>query len=163
MLSGRHRRPGVRDFEPISEEWRVEVDLGEEGHGPSLGERLRALDLDDEARERLGGRVIVTRDGPHVFLYAGSGAAAREAERVARGLVAEEQVSAEISVTRWDEAAGAWVGPQGQPGAEAAASSPAELSARVRAHQGEGEPEVEHPVFVFLGAHKPGIARDLGI
>ena len=150
----------------MGEEWRVEIDLGEEGHGLSVGERLRALDLDDEARERLGGQVIVTRDGPHVFLYATSEAAAREAERVARELVAEDDVRAEIAVTRWDDAGEAWVGTGRAPGAGRSGGSPTELSERVRAHRGEREGDdegVEHPVFVFLGAHKPGIARDLGI
>jgi hypothetical protein len=54
----------------MSDEWRVVVDLDDEEHGFTLGERLRSLDLDDEARERLGDRVIVTRDGAKLFLYA---------------------------------------------------------------------------------------------
>ena len=37
------------------DEWRVEVALDEDQHGTSLGERLRSLDLDDQARRRLGG------------------------------------------------------------------------------------------------------------
>ena len=40
----------------MADEWRVEVELDEERHGFSLGERLRSHSLDDEARERLGGR-----------------------------------------------------------------------------------------------------------
>ena len=56
----------------MDDEWRVEVALSAEGEGLSLGERLRTLDLDDEARERLGGRVVVTRDGARMFLYARS-------------------------------------------------------------------------------------------
>ena len=47
----------------MAEEWRVEVELGDDQHHLTLGERLRSLDLDDEARKRLGDRVIVTRDG----------------------------------------------------------------------------------------------------
>jgi hypothetical protein len=34
----------------VAEEWRVEVNLEDEGHGLPLGDRLRSLDLDDEAR-----------------------------------------------------------------------------------------------------------------
>ena len=56
----------MKDFPTMSEEWRVEVELTDEGHGLSLGERLRSMDLDDEARERLGGDVIVTRDGSRI-------------------------------------------------------------------------------------------------
>ena len=66
------------------QEWRVEVNLDEESHGFSLGERLRAHDLDDEARKRLGGGVIVTRDGPRLYVYAksrGRGARGRARRR----------------------------------------------------------------------------------
>jgi hypothetical protein len=83
------------------DEWRVEIDLADEARGFGLGERFRAHDLDDQARERLGHRVVVTRDGPHVFLYAGDEAGAHEAELVARELVAADDLSAEIAVTRW--------------------------------------------------------------
>jgi hypothetical protein len=90
------------------DEWRVEIDLADEEHGLGLGERLRAHVLDDEARRRLGGRVVVTRDGPHVFLYAGKEQEAREAERVARELVATDGLTAEIALTRWHPLEEAW-------------------------------------------------------
>ena len=91
------------------QEWRVEVDLDDEQHGYSLGERLRAHDLDDEARERLGGGVVVTRDGPRLYVYTKSLAAAREAERVVRELVEADRLTADISVTVWDEERDAWL------------------------------------------------------
>ena len=89
--------------------WRVEVDLDDEQHGYSLGERLRSHDLDDEARERLGGGVIVTRAGPRLYVYAKSPAAAREAERVLRELVEADRLTADIRVTVWDEERDAWL------------------------------------------------------
>src|ERR671919_1731230 len=92
----------------MSEEWRVEIELGDEQHHRTLGERLRSLDLDEEAKKRLGDRVIVTRDGEHMFLYADSEASAREAERVARALLADEGLAGEIAVTRWHPVAEAW-------------------------------------------------------
>jgi hypothetical protein len=91
------------------QEWRVEVDLDDEEHGFSLGERLRAHDLDDEARERLGAGVIVTRDGPRLYVYTTSGAAAREAGRVLRELVEADRLTADIRVTVWDEGRDAWL------------------------------------------------------
>ena len=85
----------------MADEWRVEVTLSSEEHGLRLGKRLRALDLDDEARERLGEGVIVTRDGERIFLYAASEKAAREAERVARKLLADEELEGSVAATRW--------------------------------------------------------------
>jgi len=90
------------------EDWRVEVELDDEQHGYSLGERLRALDLDDEARKRLGRRVIVTRDGSRLFLYTTTGDEADEAARVLRELVRAEELTAEIRTTRWHPVEEAW-------------------------------------------------------
>jgi len=51
------------------EEFKVEVELGSDEHGLSFWKKLRTLDLDDDARQRLGGRVIVTRHGNRMELY----------------------------------------------------------------------------------------------
>ena len=95
------------------QEWRVAVDLDDERHGYSLGERLRAHDLDDDARARLGRGVIVTRDGPRLYVYATTEAAAREAERVVRELLDADRLTADVTVTRWDEERDAWVDASG--------------------------------------------------
>jgi hypothetical protein len=117
----------------MADEWRVEVELGGEGEGLSLGERLRTLDLDDEARKRLGDRVVVTRDGPRMFLYTRSAAEAEEAERVIRSLAAEDDVEATTQVTRWDSERDAWVGEAAPPPAEREpeAAGEAEWEARI--------------------------------
>ena len=90
------------------DEWRVEVELDDERHGYGLGERLRAFHLDDDARERLGGRVVVTRDGSRMFLYSDSEAGAREAERVVGELLREDDLSADVALTRWHPDEEAW-------------------------------------------------------
>jgi hypothetical protein len=90
------------------EDWRVEVDLDDEEQGYSLAERLRAGDLDEQARERLGERVVVSRDGSRLFLYAADEAGSREAERVIRELVTRDDLSAEITSTRWHPVEEAW-------------------------------------------------------
>jgi hypothetical protein len=92
----------------MEDEFRVEVELDDDEHGYSLGERLRAVDLDDDARERLEGGVMVTRDGSRLFLYAASEEAARQAERTVRELVAADDLSAEISVVRWHPVEESW-------------------------------------------------------
>ena len=217
----------------MNDEWRVEVDLDDEQHGLTLGERLRSLDLDDEARKRLGDGVIVTRDGPRMFLYAETEEQAREAERVARELLAAEELTADTALTRWHPDEDAWKDasvPLPRTEEERAAererhereaerqhASPwayqwevrvhlpahrdtvdlakrlsdegievrrrwryllvgasteeraAEIAERIRSEAPDGS-EVElgtagapHPVFLYIEAHKPGIARDLGL
>jgi hypothetical protein len=90
------------------EDWRIEVKLDDEEQGYSLTERLRAGDLDDEARARLGERVVVSRDGSRLFLYSATESQSREAEQVIRDLVASHDLSAEISATRWHPIEQTW-------------------------------------------------------
>lgn len=92
----------------MSDEWRVEVELGDEQHHETVAERLRSLDLDDEARERLGSRVIVTRDGSRLFLYAGAAEQAKQAEKVIRELLDAEDLDAQVALTRWHPVEEAW-------------------------------------------------------
>ena len=91
------------------DDWRVELDLDDEEHGLSLGERLRALDLDDEARRRLGRHVVVTRQGSRLFLYTSAEDEADEAARVARELASAEGLSADTHTTRWHPVEADWV------------------------------------------------------
>lgn len=92
----------------MSDEWRVEAELDDEAHGLSLGERLRAFGFDDEARERLGERAVVTRDGSRLFVYTSSEEAAREAERVVREIAEADGLTADLWVSRWHPAAEEW-------------------------------------------------------
>jgi hypothetical protein len=90
------------------DDWRVEVELNDEQHGYSLGDRLRAVDLDDEARKRLGRQVIVTRDGSRLFLYTATGGEAEEAARVVRELTSAGSLTATIRLTRWHPVEEEW-------------------------------------------------------
>lgn len=100
------------DREIGQDEWRVEVQLDDPEHGYGLAERLAALDLADEVRDRLRGHVIVTRDGPELFAYASEEAAAREAMGVIQGVLdSDEKLTAELSLTRWHPVEEAWKDP----------------------------------------------------
>src|SRR5215211_3672432 len=122
----------------MSDEWRVEVQLEDEGHGLTLGDRLRSLDLDDEARKRLGERVIVTRDGARMFLYTGSEDTAHEAERVAKELASGDGLEARTRITRWHPDEEEWVDP-----AAAMPQSEAQRAAEHREHEAHERREAE--------------------
>lgn len=133
--------------------FRVEVSLDDEEHGYSAEERLRAVDLDDEARERLGASVMVTRDGPRLFLYAASEETAREAERVVRSLVDEDQLTADIAVTRWHPVEEEWKD-AAIPLPTTPAEEEAEYEAREAAEAEEARREGEYDWHVVV--HLPG-------
>ena len=125
------------------DEWRVEVDLDDPEHGYRLSERLHALDLTPELEDRLGSRVIVSRDGPKVFLYTGSEEKAREAEKVAREILAQDEVSGTSSITRWHPVEEAWKDPS-EPMPETEEQVQAEYASRVAAEEAEAQIEGEY-------------------
>ena len=90
------------------DEWRVEVALDEDQHGDSLSDRLHELQLDDQARKRLGGQVIVTRDGRFIFIYAWHEESAQEAERVVKDIMDHEKLIGEVRLMRWHPVAEEW-------------------------------------------------------
>jgi hypothetical protein len=141
------------------DEFRVEVELGDDGHHLSLRDRLRSLDLDDEARKRLGGKVTVTRDGPHLFLYTDTRESAAEAERVVRELLAAEGLEASVRTTRWHPDAAHW------RDADLPLPDTEEERAVERAGREPASEDVElpHPLFVWSENYKPEFMRDLGL
>jgi hypothetical protein len=119
------------------DEWRVEVKLEADADGSSLGEKLHSLELDNDARDRLGGSVIVTRDGPHVFLYAWHQESAREAERVVRELMDEMGLAGQVELMRWHPIADQWR-PASEPLPQDSAAIAAEEAVAERTGQEEG-------------------------
>lgn len=132
-----------------ADEWRVEVALDEKQQSQSLGERLHQLELDDEARERLGGSVIVTRDGDFLFLYAWHEESALEAERVVRRLMEQDKLSGEVTLTRWHPIAEEW-----RPAEEPLPQTEEERAEEEAQHEAASEREVwatgEHPWEVVI-------------
>ncbi|HWB56232.1 MAG TPA: hypothetical protein VG479_04775 [Gaiellaceae bacterium] len=166
----------------MADDWRLTVDFDDEGDGTQLVERLSARRFESDERDRLGGRVVVSRDGPRVFFYADSEDCAREAERVATERVAEEGLQARVAFERWHPVEQAWKDAgiplpgteeeidaererqQEREAAESEASGVAEWEVRVSlpSHQatdeladtleGEGFPIVKRATFLLVGA-----------
>ena len=131
----------------MADEFRVEVELGSDEHRLSVWDRLRTLGLDDDARERLGSRVTVTRDGEQIFLYTHSLVDAQEASRTVKELATEDDVSADVGVTQWNPDTQEWTLIEGDPidaeGDDLAVGTP-------------------DPAWVMLERYKPEFLRDLG-
>jgi hypothetical protein len=138
-----------------SDEYRVEVDIHESVHG-KLSERLRSLDLDDEVAERLGDRVIVTRDGEHLYVYTQSAESTQEAERVVGEVLSEEGLEADVRRRRWNAEERFWQDAD-EPLARADESTPPDPAEHAT------NKDLPHPLFVFIEGHEPEFLRDLGV
>jgi hypothetical protein len=92
----------------MADDWRLTVDFDDEGDGTQLVEWLAALRLEAEERDRLGDRVVVSRDGPRVFLYADPEEVVREAEAVIRRELAAREAPFRLALERWHPVEQAW-------------------------------------------------------
>ena len=138
-----------------SDEYRVEVDIHESVHG-KLSERLRSLDLDDEVAERLGDRVIVTRDGEHLYVYTQTPESTVEAERVVGEVLADDGLEGELRRRRWNADERFWQDAD-EPLARADESTPPDPAEHAT------NKDLPHPLFVFIEGHEPEFLRDLGV
>jgi hypothetical protein len=118
------------------DEWRVEVALDKEQQLDSLTDRLHELQLDNEARKRIGGSVIVTRDGRFLFIYAWHEESAQEAERVVKNLMQDEKLIGQVRLMRWHPVAEEW-----KDADEPLPDDEAALAEEMREHETEGSRE----------------------
>lgn len=93
--------PRRAELRAMNDDWRISIDFDADDDGAELVEWLRAIELADEQSEKLGDRVIVSRDGAHVFLYAGSEAQAREVDGLVRARLSSGGLAAAVSLARW--------------------------------------------------------------
>ena len=85
----------------MAEDWRVTVSLREQEQTGQLLTLLNEQVVEDDVRRRLGERVSVSGAEAHVFLYADTEVAAREAERVVEQLLPAHGMSGSFKVDRW--------------------------------------------------------------
>jgi hypothetical protein len=99
----------------MSDDWRIRIELPEEGQAESLLGRL-GLDLGSDDARRLaeqleGRRLAVSQDGNELFVYASSPAEAEGARRIVEAELAEEGIEARTSaVERWLHDEERWTG-----------------------------------------------------
>ena len=90
----------------VAEEWRLSIDFT--GH-PGAGKRFYC---GTEAREVLRGRfgddIVISAEKARIFLYTGRAGAAREAELAARQVLAQQGLSADVRLDRWDPSDQVW-------------------------------------------------------
>ena len=144
----------------VSEDFRVTVDLEDEGPVADFVDRVRALDVEADVLERLGDRVVVSHDADKVFFYADTEEAAREVERLVGPLLVERGLDdARVTVTRWHPAAEEW-----RPADEPLPQDPEELAAeRERFEAREAAEAREHgwtdfEVRAELPSHRDTVA-----
>lgn len=144
----------------MNDDWRIQVDFVEEGPLDALHDRLDAEELEHDLSRAFEDRVIVSRNGTTIFLYAGDREQAEKAKALVEQLAQEDGEEIEVGFARWHHESEEWR-PADEPlpeDAEARAAEHAERVARERQETEEsGYPEYE--VRIDLPSH--GEAKDL--
>jgi hypothetical protein len=93
----------------MSDDYRLTIEFPEEKHSLGLGRLLRKRNVEAEIQLQLGHKVVVTHDGPHVFLYTATHKQAEAAKEVVRKVLEEHEAEATVSsVERWHPVEHSW-------------------------------------------------------
>lgn len=95
----------------MNDDWRLQIDLQEADHSQTLTDRLDAHQLQHDLSEAFHDRVIVTRDGTQVFLYAGTREQAEKARDVVEAEARQRGWTINIDLRRWHPLAEEWEDP----------------------------------------------------
>ena len=144
-----------------SDDWRVTISVSGQAHaGPEQPQAsLRQVDqVEEEIRREVGRGIAVGAGDAQIFLYAGDETAARDAERVARDVLAGHGIAAESAVHRWHPLEERWEDPD-VPMPQTRAEREAEHQRLVDAETAEslaaGVPQWD--VRVELGSHRQAV------
>ncbi len=94
-----------------SSDWRVTISLSDVAHTERARRSVSEREVEDDVRHRLGGNVAVGAGDGQIFLYADTESAARQAEQVARGVLADDGITAEFTLQRWHPVEEQWESP----------------------------------------------------
>ena len=94
-----------------SSDWRVTITLADEADTEQARRSFSEHEVEEDVHRALGRSVAVGAGDSQIFLYAGTENAARQAEQVARDVLAADGIGAEFAVHRWHPIEEEWESP----------------------------------------------------
>ena len=91
----------------VADDWRLTIELGDDDDARQLVEWLGEVRLEAGERRPLGDRVIVSRDGPRVFLYSDTEDRARRVESMVLAKLGHP-AAGRVELARWHPAEQRW-------------------------------------------------------
>jgi hypothetical protein len=92
----------------MNDDWRLHIDLHDDGIAHRLGESLQAEELEHDLERSFADKVVVSVDGNDVYCYAGTRAQAEAAGRLIAKLIADQHWDADVDLTHWHPTAERW-------------------------------------------------------
>lgn len=95
----------------VNDDWRLRIELGEEGIAHALSQRLTDHELEHDLESAFHDRVVVSLEGPVVFCYAGTRDQAERARELVQRVGAEHGWKLQLSLAHWHPTAEEWEDP----------------------------------------------------
>jgi hypothetical protein len=92
----------------MSESWRLNIDLREEGHARALIDRLQAAELEHDLASSFHDRVFLNRHGAEVSAYAADRSQAGKVAELVKSLAEKHGWHIETELLEWDEVKVEW-------------------------------------------------------
>jgi hypothetical protein len=174
-----------------SDDWRVTISVGGQAQAGQAQRPVSLREVEEDIRRQVGGGIAVGAGDAQIFLYAGTQAAARGAEQIARDVLDRHGIAAESVLHRWHPIEEQWESPdvampqtdaerqaehqrlEDSETAESLATGAAQWQVRIelgshrqavalaRTLEGEGRAVVRRWKFLIAGANNEDEAREL--
>jgi hypothetical protein len=95
----------------MNDDWRLRIDLRDDGRARELSDELRAHVLEQDLERSLHDRIVVSVDGAEVFCYAGTREQAQSAQRTIETMAASHSWASEFELTHWHPTSERWEDP----------------------------------------------------
>jgi hypothetical protein len=92
----------------MNDDWRLRIDLRENGPARQLGALLGGEELEHDLERGFRDRVVVSVDGAEVFCYTGTRDQAERARELIGGIVQQHGWEAEVELAHWHPTAELW-------------------------------------------------------
>lgn len=139
----------------MNDDWRLEVEPHQATYAHAVVDQLEARDLEHDLSTAFHDRIIVSRDGAHVFLFGGTREQIEGARDLVRKLAEQHDWRLDLDLKRWHPTAEEWEDPD-KPLPESAAAKLAEHEEMIAAERKRVE-EIGHPEFevrIDLPSHR---------
>jgi hypothetical protein len=95
----------------MDDDWRLQIDLDDDGIGGELADHLRAAELEHDLSLDIDRRVIVSHEGERIFLYAGDREQLDRAQGAIQKFVDSKGWQAKLELRHWHPVAEDWEDP----------------------------------------------------
>ena len=142
-----------------SDDWRVTISVSSQAQTGQAQRSVSLRPVEEDIRRQAGRTIAVGADDRQIFLYAGTETAARDAERIARDVLARHGIAAESALHRWHPIEEQWENPDlAMPHTEAERQAEHQRLEDTETAESVATGIAQWQVRVDLGSHRQAVA-----